>query len=170
MAEEGLQLRGRRKGKKAAQEKKVEDKFLKEYYGAPRAKRSAKKAAMVARPELTPEGAMRWGYRVLSDPETRKRMHLIEQGGLMKIHDLLDAALEVISDFLKDPTVSDKIRLDAAKTILARIYGSIPDSVTMVKFSIFDGADKRQDLREQIRKKLEEEVIDVEVKEVKVDG
>lgn len=166
-----VELRGRRKSKgKGKAEKKLEQDFLEEYTGMPNKDRSAQKAAMKVRPDMTPSSAMRWGYRVLSDPETRKRMHMIEQGGLMKIHDLLDAALGVIANFLKDETVSEKIRLDAAKTILSRVYGSIPDSVTMVKFSIFDGESKRSDLREQIRRKLDDDVIDVEVKEVRTDA
>lgn len=159
-----VELRGRR-GKKSDAEKMLEGEFLQEYTGAPKGQRSAKKAAMKVRPDMTPNSAMRWGYRVLSDPETRKRMHMIEQGGLMKIHDLLDAALDVIAGFLKDDEVSEKIRLDAAKTILSRVYGSIPDSVTMVKFSIFDGEHKRSDLRDEIRRRLDEDsIVDVEVK------
>lgn len=167
---EQVELRGRRKGKKSTAEKKMEQEFLKDYTSTPKKDRSAQKSAMKVRPEMTPNSAMRWGYRVLSDPDVRKRMHMIEQGGLMKIHDLLDAALDVIANFLKDDGVSEKIRLDAAKTILSRVYGSIPDSVTMVKFSIFDGERKRMDLRDEIRRKLDEGVIDVEVKEVKQDA
>ncbi|NIM45828.1 MAG: hypothetical protein GTN80_08185 [Nitrososphaeria archaeon] len=156
-----VELRGRRKKDKTDAEKSMEQQFLNEYTSMPSHKRNAKDAAMKVRPDMAPSSAMRWGYRVLSDPETRKKMHMIEQGGLMKIHDLLDAALDVIANFLKDDGVSEKIRLDAAKTILSRVYGSIPDSVTMVKFSIFDGEDKRANLREQIRKKLDEDIIDV---------
>lgn len=157
-----MEGRGRSTPEKDKKKRELEDALLSQYLKAGKRGPIAKIAQKV-RPELTYRSAKNWGLRILKDPECRHRMHVIEQGGLMRIHELLDQAIDVISDFLQNKSAPAKVRFEAAKLVWQRIFGAVPDSVTMVKFSIFDGEDKRSILKDQIKRQIEEDVIDVEV-------
>jgi len=115
-----------------------------------------KKAAVKVRPDLSVRGAEGWGQKVMKDPEVRRRMHNVEQGGLFRMRVMLDTALDVIENILTDPDIAKKTKLDAAALLIKRIYGAVPESVTLIKFSLFDGEDKRMALRDHIRRRMEE--------------
>lgn len=171
-----MQLRGRRSGKgKSEEELAAESAFVDVYNTMDPKKKSIKRAAMQVRPELSPDGAHGWGKRVLKDPEVRKRMHAIEQGGLYRLRELVDLAIDAIFDALIIPEQEDsielkKLRVKAADILLKRVYGAIPDTVNLIKFSIFDGMDNREFLREQLKRSVEAtarrdfgDIIDTEV-------
>lgn len=148
----GLQTPSRR-DKVSRYLRKKENEFMEQYIK--QGKKGVKKAAMAVRPELKEKSAEVWGFKVIKDPSVRERMHVIEQGGIVRLHELLNSALDAICDFLTDPDTPAKVRFDAAKLVLQRIYGAVPDTVNLVKFSIFDGEGKKDELKRRIQIQIE---------------
>lgn len=151
--------RGRRPGdKKTYEDEQLENKLLDEIMQQD--KKNIKAAAVKVRPDVAPRTARNWGYRVMADPDVRKRMQLVEQGGLLKVHELLDNAIKVIADFLLDTKTPAKVRFEAAKLVWQRVFGAVPDTVIAIQAGPFDGEGVRDTIRDEIRAQLD--VVDVE--------
>ena len=124
-------------------------------YAQQQDKKDVKGIATALRPELKPESASRWGQRILADPDSRKKLMQIEQGGIAKIYDILDDAVDTLAEFVRSPDTPKMVRIKAIDMVLRRVLGGIPDTVILNKFSIFDGEGQKFDLRELLRTKME---------------